>query len=244
MMMKKRLALVTGGTRGIGKAISIALRDAGYEVAANYGSNEEIARKFHKETGIHAYKWDVANFKACNDGVRSVENALGIPVDILVNNAGITRDGMMHKATPQHWHEVIETNLTSCFNMAHAVIKSMREREFGRIINISSINALSGQAGQTNYSSAKAGILGLTRALALESASKAITVNAVAPGYIETEMSKAVPPHILENIISQIPVKRLGQPEDVARCVVFLAADNAGFITGETLSVNGGHHMY
>lgn len=238
-----RLALVTGGTRGIGKSISIALKNAGYDVAANYGSNEAVARDFEKETGIRSFKWDVSDFKACNDGVRNIENDFGKPIDILVNNAGITRDGMMHKATPEHWHDVINTNLTSCFNMSHAVIKSMRERDYGRIINISSINALSGQAGQTNYSSAKAGILGLTRALALESAGKSITVNAVAPGYIETEMSKAVPPHVLENIIGQIPVKRLGKPDEVARCVVFLACDDAGFITGETLSVNGGHHM-
>lgn len=238
-----RLALVTGGTRGIGKSIAIALKNAGYDVAANYGSNEEVAKIFEKETGIRAFKWDVSDFKACNDGARAIEKDFGKPIDVLVNNAGITRDGMMHKATPQHWHDVINTNLTSCFNMSHAVIKSMRERDYGRIINISSINALSGQAGQTNYSSAKAGILGLTRALALESAGKSITVNAVAPGYIETEMSKAVPPHVLENIIGQIPMKRLGKPDEVARCVVFLACENAGFITGETLSVNGGHHM-
>jgi acetoacetyl-CoA reductase len=241
--MKKRLALVTGGTRGIGRAIAVGLRDAGYEVAANYGSNEEVARNFQKETGIRAYKWDVANFKACNDGARAIEDDTGMAIDVLVNNAGITRDGMMHKATPEAWRDVIDTNLTSCFNMSHAVIKPMREREFGRIINISSINGLSGQAGQTNYSSAKAGILGLTRALALESAAKNITVNAIAPGYIETEMSQAVAPHILEGIISHIPVRRLGQPDEVARCVVFLADDGAGFITGETLSVNGGHYM-
>ena len=238
-----RLALVTGGTRGIGEVISTALKAAGYQVAANYASNEEMARKFHKATGIGVYKWDVSDFNACAEGVKQIEKDYGMPVDILVNNAGITRDGMLHKVTPEHWHQVIETNLTSCFNMSHAVIKSMREREFGRIINISSINALSGQVGQTNYSSAKAGILGLTRALARESAAKCITVNAVAPGYIRTDMSKAVPPQIMEQIIAQIPVKRIGEPHEVARCVVFLASDDAGFITGETLSVNGGHHM-
>lgn len=237
-----RIALVTGGTRGLGAAICKALKDAGYTVAATYHRNVEGAEAFQKETGIHIFKWDVANFEECRDGVLRVEKDYG-PVDILVNNAGITRDAMLHKMDEQAWHEVMETNLTSCFSMSHAVLPHMRERGFGRIINISSINGLMGQMGQTNYSAAKAGMLGFTRALARESAAKGITVNAIAPGYTMTEMVAKVPEKVLERIVAQIPVGRLGEPEDIARAVVFLAADEAGFITGETLNVNGGHLM-
>jgi acetoacetyl-CoA reductase len=238
-----RLALVTGGTRGIGAAISIALKEAGYNVAANYASNDAAAKKFSDVTGINIYKWDVADFDECARGVKEITSDFGQSIDTLINNAGITRDGMMHKVTFKQWHEVIKTNLDSCFNMSHAVINAMRDNSFGRIINISSINAQAGQIGQTNYSAAKAGILGFTRALARESAAKGITVNAIAPGYIDTEMVAAVPKEVLDKIINQIPVKRLGQPHEIARAVVFLAGDDAGFITGETLSINGGDHM-
>ncbi|MEA3640768.1 MAG: acetoacetyl-CoA reductase [Lamprobacter sp.] len=238
-----RTALVTGGTRGIGEAISIALKEAGYQVAANYGGNDQAARLFTERTGIPAYKFDVADFDAVADGVKRIEQDLG-PIDVLVNNAGITRDGTLHKMRPDQWHQVIETNLGSCFNCAHAVINGMRERAFGRIVNIGSINGQSGQYGQVNYAAAKSGIHGFTKALAQEGAAKGITVNAVAPGYVDTDMVRAVPPNVLEKIIARIPVGRLGKPEDIARAVLFLVADEAGFVTGTTVSVNGGQHMY
>lgn len=237
-----RIALVTGGTRGLGRAISIALKESGYNVAATYHANDERAKKLTDETGIHVFKFDVADFEACKNGVKEVEDDLG-PVDILINNAGITRDAMMHKMDEEQWHKVIETNLTSCFSMSHAVLPHMRERGFGRIINISSINALAGQMGQTNYSAAKSGMIGFTKSLARESAAKGITVNCVAPGYAKTDMVEKVPDKVLEKIVAQIPMGRLGEPEDIARAVLFLAADDADFITGETLNVNGGHYM-
>lgn len=235
-----RVALVTGGTRGIGAAISIALKNAGYRVAANYAGNDEKAKAFEAETGIRVFKWDVSNYQACADGIALVEAALG-PVEILVNNAGITRDAMFHKMTPEQWGEVIGTNLTGLFNMTHPLWSGMRDRSFGRVINISSINGQKGQMGQANYSAAKAGDLGFTKALAQEGAAKGITVNAICPGYIGTEMVRAIPEKVLaERIIPQIPVGRLGEPEEIARCVVFLASDDAGFITGSTISANGG----
>jgi acetoacetyl-CoA reductase len=238
-----RVALVTGGSRGIGAAISIALKNAGYKVAATYAGNDEAAAAFTKETGIQTYKWDVSDYEACGAGIAKVEAELG-PVDILVNNAGITRDAMFHKMTPQQWGEVINTNLTGLFNMSHQVWGGMRDRSFGRIVNISSINGQKGQAGQANYSAAKAGDIGFTKALAQEGALKGITVNAICPGYIGTEMVRAVPEKVLnERIIPQIPVGRLGEPEEIARCVVFLAADDAGFITGSTISANGGQYL-
>ena len=238
-----RVALVTGGTRGIGGAISRALKDAGYKVAASYAGNDEAAKKFHAEASIGVFKWDVGNYEACASGIKAVEAELG-PIDILVNNAGITRDAMFHKMTAEQWGQVINTNLTSLFNMCRAVIEGMRERNFGRIINISSVNGQKGQMGQVNYSAAKAGDLGFTKALAQESARKGITVNAVCPGYIATEMVMAVPKEVLDkSILPQIPTARLGQPEEVARCVVFLASDDAGFITGSTLTANGGQYM-
>ncbi len=238
-----RTALITGGTRGIGAAISIAFKEAGYKVAANYSSNHEAAKQFHKKTGIAAYSWDVADFKECAAGVAEVEKDLGGHIEILVNNAGITRDGMMHKMELEAWEAVIRTNLDSCFNMSRAVLGGMRNGRFGRIISISSINALAGQIGQTNYSAAKAGILGFTKALARECAAKGITVNAIAPGYIDTEMVRAVSEKRLKEIIAQIPVGRLGRPEEIAHSALFLASADAAFITGETLSVNGGQHM-
>jgi acetoacetyl-CoA reductase len=235
-----RVALVTGGSRGIGAAISIALKEAGHTVAATYGGNDEAARKFTDETGIRTYKWSVADYEACVNGIRQVEADLG-PIEILVNNAGITRDAMFHKMTPQQWQEVIDTNLTGVFNMTHPVWPGMRERKFGRIITISSVNGQKGQAGQVNYSAAKAGDIGFTRALAQEGARAGITVNVVAPGYIGTDMVRAIDEKVLnERIIPQIPVGRLGEPEEIARCVVFLASDDAGFITGSTISANGG----
>src|SRR5881275_1046226 len=238
-----RTAVVTGGSRGIGAAISKALKQAGYNVAANYGGNDEAAAKFKQETGIPVYKWDVSSYEACVEGLKEVESEVG-PVDILVNNAGITRDTMFHRMKPEQWSAVINTNLNSLFNMCRPVIEGMRSRKFGRIINISSINGQKGQIGQANYSAAKAGELGFTRALAQESAKSGITVNAVCPGYIGTEMVKAVPQDVLEkNILPYIPVGRLGEPEEVARCVVFLASDDAGLITGSTLSANGGQYM-
>ena len=238
-----RVALVTGGTRGIGAAISTALKEAGHQVAANYAGNDEAAAKFTEATGIKAYKWSVADYDACVAGVGQVESDLG-PVEILVNNAGITRDGMFHKMTPQQWKEVIDTNLSGLFNMTHPVFPGMRERAFGRIINISSINGQKGQAGQVNYSASKAGDLGFTRALAQEGAFKGVTVNAVCPGYIGTEMVRAVPEKVLnEKILPLIPIGRLGEPEEIARCVVFLASDESGFITGSTISANGGQYM-
>ena len=238
-----RVALVTGGTRGIGAAISVGLKDAGYKVAASYAGNDEAANAFKAETGILVYKWDVGDFDACQAGVQQVEADLG-PVEVLVNNAGITRDGMFHRMEPEHWNAVIQTNLNSLFNMTRQVIDGMRERKHGRVINISSVNGQKGQMGQSNYSAAKAGLIGFTKALAQENAFKGITVNAIAPGYIATEMVKAVPQDVLkEKIIPQIPVGRLGEAEEIARCVVFLAADDAGFITGSTLSANGGQYM-
>lgn len=238
-----RIALVTGGTRGIGKAICVALKAAGYNVVANYATREEVAKEFTKETGIPAYKWDIADFEACKNAVAKITQDMGSPIAVLVNNAGITKDGAMHKMGPEAWSKVIHTNLDSCFNMSRAVIESMREIKFGRIISISSVNGQLGQFGQTNYSAAKSGIFGFTKALAREAASRGITVNAIAPGYIATEMVKTVPQNIMDQIVSGIPVGRLGEPEEVARCVVFLAADEAAFITGETISVNGGQYM-
>lgn len=238
-----RVALVSGGTRGIGAAISIALKAAGYRVAANYAGNEEKAKAFHEETGIAIFKWDVSDYAACADGIAKVESELG-PIEILVNNAGITRDTMFHKMTPDMWNAVIDTNLTGLFNMTHNVWTGMRDRSFGRVINISSINGQKGQMGQVNYSAAKAGDLGFTKALAQEGAAKNITVNAICPGYIGTEMVRAVPEKVLnERIIPQIPVGRLGEPEEIARCVVFLASDDSGFITGSTLTANGGQFV-
>jgi acetoacetyl-CoA reductase len=234
-----RVALVTGGSRGIGAAISKALKDAGYSVAANYAGNDEAAKKFTEETGIRTYKWSVADYDACAAGIKQVEADLG-PVEVLVNNAGITRDGMFHKMTPQQWREVIDTNLSGVFNMTHPVWTGMRDRKFGRVIVISSINGQKGQAGQVNYSASKAGDLGFTKALAQEGARAGITVNAICPGYIATEMVRAIDEKVLnERIIPQIPVGRLGEPEEIARIVVFLAADDAGFITGSTVSANG-----
>ncbi len=237
-----RVALVTGGTRGIGKAISIALQNNGYSVAASYAGNEEAAAAFTTETGIAAYKWSVADYDACVEGIGRVEADLG-PVEVLVNNAGITRDGMFHKMTPDSWNAVIDTNLTGLFNMTHPVWGGMRSRGFGRVINISSVNGQKGQMGQANYSAAKAGDIGFTKALAQEGAFKGITVNAICPGYIATEMVMAVSEKIRDAIIAQIPAGRLGEADEVARCVVFLASDDAAFITGSTLSANGGQYM-
>ena len=234
-----RKAVVTGGTRGIGAAISKALKAAGYEVTANYAGNDEAAAKFKAETGIAVRKWDVSDYDACEAALKEIGQ-----VDVLVNNAGITRDTMLHKMTKDQWYAVINTNLNSLFNMTRPVIEGMRERGFGRIISISSINGQKGQMGQTNYSAAKAGDIGFTKALAQENANKGITANVICPGYIATEMVMAVPKEVLDkNIIPQIPVKRLGQPEEIARCVVFLASDESGFITGSTLTANGGQYM-
>ena len=238
-----RVAVVSGGSRGIGAAVSKALKTAGYHVAATYAGNDAAAAKFKAETGIPTYKWDVSNYKECAEGLKKVAEEVG-PIDILVNNAGITRDSAFHKMTPEQWFEVINTNLNSLFNMTRPVIEGMRERGFGRIVNISSIIGQKGQFGQANYSAAKAGDIGFTKALAQESAGKGITVNAICPGYIATEMVLAVPKDVLEKaILPQIPVRRLGQPEEIARCVVFLASDDAGFITGSTLSANGGQYL-
>jgi acetoacetyl-CoA reductase len=238
-----RVALVTGGTRGIGAAISQAMKDADYAVAATYGGNDEAAHKFRDEHGIAVYKWDVGDFAACKDGIAKVEADLG-PVDVLVNNAGITRDGTLHRMKPEDWRAVIATNLDSLFNMTRNVIEGMRARGYGRIISISSINGQKGQFGQANYSAAKAGVFGFTKAVAQENAAKGITVNAIAPGYIATEMVRAVPAEVLNTkVLPLIPTGRLGEPEEVARCVVFLAAEDAGFITGATLTANGGQYM-
>ena len=234
-----RVALVTGGSRGIGAAISKALKDAGHTVAANYAGNDEAAKKFTDETGIKTYKWSVADYDACKEGIAKVEADLG-PVEVLVNNAGITRDAPFHKITPEQWREVIDTNLHGVFNMTHPVWSGMRDRKFGRVITISSINGQKGQFAQANYSAAKAGDIGFSRALAQEGARNNITVNVVAPGYIATEMVMAVPEKVRDLIIAQIPVGRLGEADEIARCVVFLAADEAGFITGSTISANGG----
>lgn len=238
-----RIALVTGGTRGIGEAISVALKNAGYKVAANYASRDEAAKAFTEKHGIPTFKWDIRCDEDCQKGVKNIEEAFGGNVEILINNAGITRDATMHKMDIEKWQAVIDTNLSSCFYMTHSVIDGMRSGGYGRIINISSINAQLGQFGQTNYSAAKAGILGFTKALARETAAKGITVNAIAPGYIETDMTKDIREDILRKIIDGIPVGRMGKPEEIARAVLFLAADEAAFITGETLSVNGGQHM-
>jgi len=238
-----RVAIVTGGTRGIGEAISIALKDMGMAVAANYCGNDERAKAFTERTGIKSYKWDVSDFDACRRGVIQVEEELG-PVDILVNNAGITRDATMRKMDHAKWQDVIDTNLGGCFNMAKAVFDGMTGRGYGRIVNIGSINGQAGQYGQVNYAAAKSGIHGFTKALAQEGARFGVTVNAVAPGYIDTDMVAAVPDEVLQKIVARIPVGRLGRAEEIARGVAFLCADDAGFVTGSTLSINGGQHMY
>jgi acetoacetyl-CoA reductase len=238
-----RVALVTGGTRGIGEAISIMLKEAGYTVAANYGGNDNAANEFSGRTGIKTYKFDVSDFDAVSAGIALVETDLG-PVEVLVNNAGITRDGTMHRMDFEQWNAVIQTNLSSCFNCSRAVIEGMRDREFGRIVNIGSINGQAGQYGQVNYAAAKSGIHGFTKALAKEGAAKGITVNAIAPGYVETEMVRAVPEDVLAKIIKTIPVGRLGKVNDIARGVRFLVSDEASFITGSTVDINGGQHMY
>lgn len=238
-----RTAIATGGTRGIGAAISVALKNTGVSVIANYAGNEERARAFTKSTGIPAYKWDVGDHEACLSGCAKVAEDHG-PIDIVVNNAGITRDGTLHKMTFDDWNEVMRINLGGCFNMAKACFGGMRERGWGRIINIGSINGQAGQYGQVNYAAAKSGIHGFTKALAQEGAKFGVTVNAIAPGYIDTDMVSAVPAAVLEKIVAKIPVGRLGQAEEIARGVVFLAGEDAGFITGSTVSINGGQHMY
>ena len=238
-----RVAIVTGGTRGIGEAISVALRDAGMRVAANYAGNEERARAFTDRTGIASYKWDVSDFDACQEGAAKAEADLG-PVDVLVNNAGITRDTTIRRMNHEQWQEVIDTNLGGCFNMAKAVFDGMTNRKYGRIVNIGSINGQAGQYGQVNYAAAKSGIHGFTKALAQEGARFGVTVNAIAPGYIDTDMVAAVPEDVLGKIIAKIPVGRLGKAEEIARAVAFLVDENGGFITGSTLSINGGQHMY
>jgi len=238
-----RVAIVTGGTRGIGEAISVGLKTAGYKVAANYAGNDERAKAFESRTGIPVFKWDVADFNSCTKGVADVVAKLG-PVDIVVNNAGITRDATLKKQSRQQWDEVLDTNLGGCFNMCKAVWDGMLDRSFGRIVNIGSINGQAGQYGQVNYAAAKSGIHGFTKALAQEGAPKGITVNAIAPGYIDTDMVAAVPPNVLEKIVAKIPVGRLGKASEIARGVLFLVADDAGFVTGSTMSINGGQHMY
>ncbi len=238
-----RVAIVTGGTRGIGEAVSVMLKDRGYKVAAGYGGDDRKAWAFTDATGIPAWKWDVGDHEACNEAVRTIERDLG-PIDVLVNNAGITRDTTMHKMTYEQWMDVIRTNLCSCFNMSRAVLDGMRARNFGRIVNIGSVNGQAGQYGQVNYAAAKSGIHGFTKALAQECAAKGITVNAIAPGYIDTEMVRAVPETVLDRIVARIPVGRLGRASEIASGVAFLVADEAGFITGSTLSINGGQHMY
>ncbi|MBB4100114.1 acetoacetyl-CoA reductase [Sphingomonas kyeonggiensis] len=238
-----RVAIVTGGTRGIGEAISLALKDAGMIVAANYAGNEEKAKAFTERTGIASYKWDVGDYDACHEGVAKVAAELG-PVDVVVNNAGITRDGTILKMSRDMWEDVIRINLGGCFNMAHAVFPGMRDRKWGRIVNIGSINGQAGQYGQVNYAAAKSGIHGFTKALSQEGARFGVTVNAIAPGYIDTDMVAAVPAEVLEKIVAKIPVGRLGQAHEIARGVAFLCSDEAGFVTGSTLSINGGQHMY
>jgi len=236
-------AIVTGGTRGIGAAISTTLQQAGHKVAATYAGNDEAAQRFHDESGISVYKFDVADFEQCADAVSRIESDLG-PVNILVNNAGITRDGTLHRMDFEQWNQVLQTDLSSCYNMCRNVIDGMRKRGFGRIVNIGSVNGQAGQYGQVNYAAAKSGIHGFTKALALEGAAKGITVNAIAPGYVDTDMVRAVPEKVLEKIIGTIPVGRLGYASDIARAVMFLVEDDAGFVTGSTLSINGGQHMY
>lgn len=238
-----RVAVVTGGTRGIGEAISLGLKNAGYTVVATYAGNVEKANAFTEATGIHTYKFDVGDFDSCASAVAQITADVGA-VEVLVNNAGITRDTFIHKMTPDMWNDVIQADLTSLYNMCHAVIPAMREAAFGRIINISSINGVKGQLGQTNYSAAKAGMIGFSKALAQEVARKGVTVNCIAPGYVNTEMVAAVPEKVLEGIIAQIPVGRLGAADEIARCVTFLAADESGFITGETINANGGMYMH
>jgi acetoacetyl-CoA reductase len=238
-----RVAIVTGGTRGIGEAISIKLNDMGLKVAANYAGNEERAREFTERTGIASYKWDVSDHEACQDGARRVEADLG-PIDVLVNNAGITRDSTMKRMDHQKWQDVIDTNLGGCFNMAKAVFEGMIGRGYGRIVNIGSINGQAGQYGPVNYAAAKSGIHGFTKALAQEGARFGVTVNAIAPGYIDTDMVAAVPEEVLGKIVARIPVGRLGRADEIARGVAFLVGEDAGFITGSTLSINGGQHMY
>src|ERR1700688_3107591 len=238
-----RVALVTGGTRGIGAAISKALKASGYKVAASYAGNDEAAQKFKAETGIPVFKWDVSSYEACGEGIKQVEAELG-PIEVLVNNAGITKDAMLHRMKPEQWTAVINTNLGSLFNMCRQVIEGMRAAKFGRIVNISSINGQKGQMGQTNYSAAKAGEIGFTKALAQEGARSGITVNAICPGYIATDMVKAMSQEVLQkNVLPQIPIGRLGEPEEIGRCVVFLASDEAGLITGSTLTANGGQYF-
>ena len=239
-----RLAVVTGGTRGIGARIATSLKERGYLVAANYAGNDERAKGFADDTGIPVFKFDVSNFDACKAGVEKIVAELGQEVDVLVNNAGITRDGTMHRMSHEAWQAVIDTNLGGCFNMCACVIDGMRARSFGRIVNVGSINGQAGQYGQVNYAAAKSGIHGFTKALAQEGAAKGITVNAIAPGYVDTDMVRAVPEEVLQKIIARIPVGRLGKAEDIARAVAFLVADDADFITGSTMSVNGGQHMY
>ena len=240
--MNERIALVTGGTRGIGASISLYLKKKGFAVAATYNQNKEAAEKFSAENQIAIFQWDVKDYHACQQGVQMIENQLG-PIDVLVNNAGITRDAFFHKMDQEKWNEVIHINLTSCFNMCQAVVAGMRQRQYGRIINISSINGQTGQYGQTNYAAAKAGIIGFTKSLALETASKNITVNTIAPGYIETDMLSHIKTDVLDKIIATIPVGRLGKPDDIADAVCFLAQESASFITGSTLSVNGGQYL-
>ncbi len=238
-----KVAIVTGGTRGIGAAICAALQADGVTVAANYAGNDEAAQRFSAATGIAAYRWDVGDFDACQVGVAKVVADLG-PVDILVNNAGITRDGTLQRMTCEMWEEVLRVNLGGCFNMAKATFAGMKDRGWGRIVNIGSINGQGGQYGQVNYAAAKSGIHGFTKALAQEGAKFGVTVNALAPGYIDTDMVAAVPEAVLEKIVAKIPVGRLGKAEEIARGVAFLCSDNAAFVTGSTLSINGGQHMY
>jgi len=240
--MTSRATIVTGGTQGIGRAVAVMLRDAGYHVASVHWGGGETAQAFHAETGIPTYEWDVSDFDACHEGVKRVVADLG-PIEVLVNNAGITRDGTLHKMTPERWNSVIATDLSGCFNMCHAVIGTMREKGFGRIVNVSSVNGLMGQFGQTNYCAAKAGVIGFTKSLALEGAAKGITVNAVAPGYTDTPMVGVMPKEILDGIVARVPVGRLAKPEEIARGIMFLVADESSFITGTTLSINGGLYM-
>lgn len=239
-----KIAVVTGGTRGIGAAISMGLKAKGYKVAANYAGNDERAKDFSESSGIPVYKFDVSDYAACEEGIKRIQEDMGGSIEILINNAGITRDGTLHRMDQAAWQAVIDTNLGSCFNMSRLVIDGMRERNFGRIVNVGSINGQAGQYGQVNYAAAKSGIHGFTKALAQEGAAKGVTVNAIAPGYVDTDMVRAVPENVLEKIIKGIPVGRLGRAEDIARTVIFLVADDASFITGSTISVNGGQHMY
>ena len=241
--MKSKVAIVTGGTRGIGEAVSIALNGAGFKVAANYAGNHNRAQDFNARTGISVYPFDVSDFEQCKAGVEKITSELG-EVDVLVNNAGITRDRTLHSMDFEQWNSVLQTNLSSCFNMSRCVIEGMRERGFGRIVNIGSVNGQAGQYGQVNYSASKSGIHGFTKALAKEGAGKGITVNTIAPGYVDTDMVRAVPEKVLEKIILTIPVRRLGRAEDIARGVMFLVDENASFITGSTIDINGGQHMY